>query len=196
MPDLTSLAEAAHAAGTGAGTRSLPPVHLWNPPFCGDIDMEIRADGTWFYQGTPIGRPALVRLFASILRKDPERYVLVTPVERVGIRVADAPFVAVGATRDHGPQGPAVRLATNVEDEVVAGPAHALRFEPEPTGGLRPYVHIRRDLWARCLRPVYYDLVAWGEVRVIDGTAMFGVASDGAFFPMIAADALDRLGDA
>ena len=173
----------------GGEARGLPPVHLWDPPFCGDIDMRIARAGTWFYGGTPIGRPALVRLFSTILRRDAERYVLVTPVEKVGITVEDAPFLAVEMDR----QGPALRLRTNVGDWVEVGPDHPLRFEPGPSGGLKPYVKVRGDLWALVSRPVFYDLVAGGETRAIDGVATCGVASGGSFFPMMAAAELDRL---
>jgi hypothetical protein len=178
------------AASLDCGKRTLPPVEQWNPPFCGDIDMRIGADGTWYYQKTPIGRPALVRLFASILKREGERYFLVTPVEKVGLIVDDAPFLAVELKVEHAP-GPRLGFRTNVEDWVVAGPGHALRFEPEAaTGGLKPYLHVRRDLWAKVTRALFYDLVALGEERDINGKAMFGVASDGAFFPMAEASAL------
>lgn len=168
----------------------LPPVERWNPPFCGDIDMKIAADGTWFYQKTPIGRPALVKLFASVLKREDERYFLVTPVEKVGITVEDAPFLAVELSVERD-SGQVLRFRTNVDDVVVAGPGHALRFTPEPeTGGLKPYVHVRRDLWAKVTRALFYDLVELGEERDIDGKAMFGVASNGEFFPMAEASAL------
>jgi hypothetical protein len=180
----------AMAASLSRGKRGPPPVERWNPPFCGDIDMKIAADGTWFYQKTPIGRPALVKLFASVLKREGDRYFLVTPVEKVGIVVDEAPFLAVEmkVAQEAGAQVLAFR--TNVDDWVTAGPDHALRFEPEASGGLRPYLHIRRDLWAKVTRALFYDLVALGETRDIDGEAMFGVASDGAFFPMAEADAL------
>ncbi|WP_371877186.1 DUF1285 domain-containing protein [Alsobacter ponti] len=179
-PALDSLTAGVQAAA-GKGP---PPVHLWNPAYCGEIDMRIAADGTWFYMGTPIGRPALVKLFASVLRKDPERFVLVTPVERVGIRVDDAPFVAVAMeTRGEG-AGRALAFRTNVDDWVIADSSHPLRFEREATGGLRPYVLVRGELWARVSRPVFYDLVELGEERDVAGVAMFGVASAGTFFPM------------
>ncbi|MCK9908882.1 DUF1285 domain-containing protein [Microbacteriaceae bacterium K1510] len=168
----------------------LPPVERWNPPFCGDIDMKIAADGTWFYQKTPIGRPALVKLFASILKREDERYFLVTPVEKVGITVEDAPFLAVELNVDHAPCQ-VLRFRTNVDDAVEVGSAHALRFEPEPeTGGLKPYLHVRRDLWAKVTRALFYDLVELGEERDVGGKAMFGVASNGEFFPMAEASAL------
>lgn len=176
--------DALTAAARTAGGKGLPPVHLWNPAYCGEIDMRIAADGTWFYGGTPIGRPALVRLFSTILRKDPERYVLVTPVERVGITVEDAPFLAVEMTVEGAGAEQRLTFRTNVDDLATADTDHPLRFEREATGGLRPYVLVRGGLWARVVRSVFYDLVALGEERDIEGKAMFGVASAGAFFPM------------
>lgn len=171
--------------------KGMPPVERWNPPFCGDIDMRIAADGTWFYQKTPIGRLTLVKLFASVLKKEGDKYFLVTPVEKVGLRVDDVPFLAVAMSVGEDDQGGRMlTFRTNVDDEVTAGPGHALRFEPEVTGGLRPYLHVRRDLWAKVTRAVFYDLVALGEERDVDGRPMFGIASAGAFFPMAEADAL------
>jgi uncharacterized protein len=168
-----------------------PPVHLWNPPFCGDIDMRIAADGTWFYMKTPIGRPALVKLFASVLKREANKYFLVTPVEKVGIVVEDAPFLAVEMqTRDQTGDR-VLRFRTNVDDWVECGSGHALRFDPEPgTGGLKPYLHVRHDLWARLTRPLFYDLVALGEERDVEGRRMFGVASNNLFFPMAPAETL------
>lgn len=173
-----------------AGAKGPPPVHLWNPPFCGDLDMRIAADGTWFYLGTPIGRPALVRLFASVLKREDDKYFLVTPVEKVGIRVEDAPFLAVERLTDED-DASVLRFRTNVDDIVTCDAEHALRFEPETgTGGLKPYLHVRRDLWARVTRALFYDLVARGEEREVDGVPMFGVASGAQFFPMAKADVL------
>src|ERR1017187_3443619 len=125
------------AAVTGEKRKGPPPVERWNPPFCGDIDMRIAADGTWFYQKTPIGRPALVKLFASILKREGDKYFLVTPVEKVGVVVEDVPFLAVEMTvveAEHdvllpAPPGHVLRFRTNVDDWVDAGPGHALRFE-------------------------------------------------------------------
>ena len=166
-----------------------PPVERWNPPFCGDLDMRIAADGTWFYLKTPIGRPALVKLFASVLKREGDRYFLVTPVEKCGITVDDAPFLAVELRIEADAAGRVLHFRTNVDDWVACGPAHALRFEPEAgTGGLKPYLHVRRDLWAKVTRALFFDLVEIGEERDVDGTAMFGVTSMGTFFPMAPAD--------
>lgn len=175
----------------GRGGKGPPPVELWDPPYCGDLDMRIAADGTWFYLKTPIGRPALVRLFASVLKREGDRYFLVTPVEKCGIRVDDAPFLAVEMTVDDSTDGRVLNFRTNVEDWVACGPDHRLRFEPEAgTGGLKPYLHVRRNLWAKVTRALFFDLVELGEERDHNGTAMFGVASGGAFFPMAPAQAM------
>lgn len=168
-------------------------MHLWHPAYCGEIDMRIASDGTWFYMGTPIGRPALVKLFASILRKDPERYVLVTPVEMVGILVEDAPFIAVAMEREDAESGQVLTFRTNVEDVTRISAEHPMRFEEDRAGGLKPYVHVRGELWAKVSRPVFYDLVELGEEREIEGVTMFGIASGGAFFPMIEAKRLAEL---
>ncbi|UGV28133.1 DUF1285 domain-containing protein [Rhodopseudomonas boonkerdii] len=179
----------AAAAKDGAGEdKGLPPVHLWNPPFCGDLDMRIAADGTWFYTGTPIGRPALVRLFSTILKREDGKYFLVTPVEKVGITVDDAPFLAVEMQREHDASGTVLKFRTNVDDWVTCDADHRLRFEAAEDGGLTPYLHVRADLWAKVTRAIYYDLVDMGEERMVDGTAMFGVASSGAFFAMADAE--------
>jgi hypothetical protein len=189
---LDTLADAAKRASDRGG----PPVHLWNPPYCGEIDMRIAADGTWFYQKTPIGRPALVRLFASILKREGERYYLVTPVEKCGIIVEDAPFLAVelnvnlpDGDRPRGSQ--ALHFRTNVDDWVLCGSEHPLRFEPDvATRGLKPYLHVRHDLWAKVTRALFYDLVELGEERDINGVRMFGIGSDREFFAMTPADSL------
>lgn len=168
-----------------AKAKGLPPVHLWNPPFCGDLDMRIAADGTWFYLGTPIGRPALVRLFASVLKREGEKYFLVTPVEKVGIKVDDAPFQAVEMAADGENANRVLSFRTNVDDLVRCDADHPLRFEPEVgTGGLKPYLHVRRDLWARVTRALFFDLVELGETRNLNGQELYGVASAGEFFPM------------
>jgi len=170
--------------------RGLPPVERWDPPFCGDIDMKIEADGTWFYQKTPIGRPALVKLFSGILKREGDNYFLVTPVEKVGLIVVDAPFLAVELKVEHA-DDQILAFRTNVDDWVEAGPGHGLKFIPEPaTGGLKPYVHVRRDLWAKVTRALFYDLVALGEEREVAGKRMFGAASKGEFFAMADASAV------
>jgi hypothetical protein len=169
--------------------RGLPPVHLWNPPFCGDIDMRIAADGTWYYLGSPIGRAPLVKLFSSILRKDPDRYVLVTPVERVGIRVDDAPFLAVEMRVEDGRIG----FGTQVEDFVWAGAEHPIRFEAGAAEGVKPYVRIRGDLWALVKRALFYDLVELGAVEPHESEDWFGVRSGGVFFPMRPAREIEGL---
>jgi hypothetical protein len=174
-----------------AARKGPPPVHLWNPPFCGDLDMRIAADGTWFYMGTPIGRPALVKLFASVLKREDSSYFLVTPVEKIGIRVDDAPFQAVEMSVASAAPSRTLVFRTNVGDEVPCGPGHPLRFEPEAqTGGLKPYLHVRRDLWARVTRALFYDLVELGEKRDFNGRRMFGIESGGDFFAMAPADEL------
>jgi hypothetical protein len=183
--------EAITDAARRVGGKGPPPVHLWNPPFCGDLDMRIAADGTWYYLKTPIGRPALVKLFASVLKREGDKYFLVTPVEKCGLVVEDAPFLAVELTIEQGPAGRVLHFRTNVEDWVACGPEHPLRFEPEvATGGLKPYLLVRRGLWAKVTRALFYDLVELGEERDVAGTAMFGVASMGEFFAMAPADQL------
>ena len=172
------------AAALPREKRGPPPVELWNPPFCGDIDMRIAADGIWYYQKTPIGRPTLVKLFASVLKREGDKYFLVTPVEKVGLIVEEAPFLAVELKVEHDARGQMLGFRTNVDDWVEAGPGHTLRFEPEATGGLKPFLHVRRELWAKVTRTLFYDLVELGEERDIDGKAMFGVVSGGEFFAM------------
>jgi len=172
------------AAALPREKRGLPPVELWNPPFCGDLDMRIAADGTWFYQQTPIGRPGLVKLFASVLKREGDKYFLVTPVEKVGLIVVEAPFLAVELKVEHDARGQVLGFRTNVDDWVEAGPGHGLRFELEAAGGLKPFLHVRRELWAKVTRTLFYDLVELGEERDIGGKAMFGVSSAGEFFAM------------
>jgi hypothetical protein len=187
---LEALIARAPRAGKGAA-----PVDRWNPPFCGDLDMEIKPDGTWFYMGTPIGRAALVRLFSTVLRKDEDgRTYLVTPVEKVGIRVADAPFVAVELDVSGEGDSQVLTFRTNVGDVVEAGPEHLLRFVDEAgTDGLKPYLHVRGRLEALVARPVMYELVNAGEEIEVDGRAMFAVRSKGAVFPIMPAETLKRL---
>ena len=184
---LEGLSAAASNNANAAG-KGLPPVHLWNPPFCGDLDIRIAGDGTWYYMGTPIGRPALVRLFSTILKREGNKHFLVTPVEKVGIRVDDAPFLAVEMQTEGEGRSRILRFRTNVDDWVMCDASHRLRFEEAAEGGLTPYLHVRADLWAKVTRALYYDLVDMGEERVIDGLPMFGVESAGVFFPMADAE--------
>ena len=177
----------------GLPRRSLPPVERWNPPFCGEIDMRIAADGQWFYMGTPIGRPKLVRLFACVLVREGDAYRLVTPVEKVGIRVDDAPFQAVEMAADGEGAALALSFRTNVDDVVSIGPDHGLRFERDARGGLRPYLHVRRNLWARVTRALTYDLLALGGVEQHGGQEMFGVRAGGVFWPAVAASEVEDL---
>jgi hypothetical protein len=181
-PSAENLASAAKAASK----KGPPPVHLWNPPFCGDLDMEIRRDGTWFYLGTPIGRPGLVKLFSSILKKEGEKYFLVTPVEKVGIRVDDVPFVAVDFTAEGAGRAQAITFRTQVEDEVTAGPENPIRVERHPeTGEPSPYVMVRRGLEARIDRKSFYRLIEIGDHAPHEGESWFGLWSGGMFFPLI-----------
>jgi len=178
----------------GATSQGAPPVHLWNPPFCGDLDMRIAGDGTWFYLKTPIGRLPLVKLFASVLTREGDKYFLVTPVEKCGITVDDAPFVAVELRVDKPGREQILHFRTNVDDWVACDRGHTLRFEPEEgTGGLKPYLHVHRNLWARVKQALFYDLVDLGEERDVDGVRMFGVVSAGQFFAMAPADSLEGL---
>ena len=153
--------------------------------------MRIAADGTWFYLGTPIGRPALVKLFSSVLRRDGDDYVLVTPVEKVGITVEDAPFQAVEMAVEGEGDARTIAFRTQVDDLVSVGPEHPIRFERAAKDGLKPYVHVRRELWARVTRALTYDLLALGEVREVDGVAMFGVAVAGGFHPAVPASEIE-----
>jgi hypothetical protein len=171
------LAALVAEAGTQAKAR---PVERWNPPYCGEIDMRIAANGSWYYRGSPIGREALVRLFASILRRDPDgRHVLVTPVERVGIAVEDAPFLAVEVVAEGEGADRRLTFRTNVGDIVAADGEHPLRFETEPgTEGLKPYLRVRGGLEALATRTLALELVAMAEER----NGATGLWSGGVFF--------------
>lgn len=172
--------------------RKLPPVDLWHPEFCGDLDMEIRADGTWFYMGTPIGRQPLVRLFSTVLRKDKDgRTYLVTPVEKIGIRVEDAHFLAVEMQVCGRGESQVLTFRTNVGDVVEVGPEHGLRFAIDPeNGGLKPYINVRGRLEALMTRAVMYELMQLGEEILEGGRMMFAVRSSGVVFPIMPVDDL------
>lgn len=182
-PSANSIAAAAKAAAKGKG---LPPVHLWNPPFCGDLDIRIARDGTWFYLGTPFGRPELVRLFSTILRKDGDDYFLVTPVEKVGITVDDAPFLAVDFDVTGTGQDQALTFHTSVGDTTTAGPDAPIRVMRDPeTGEPSPYVLVRANLEALIDRKSFYRLVEIGAHHDHEGASWFGLWSGGQFFPII-----------
>ncbi len=170
-----------------AAPRKLPPVHLWNPAFCGNIDMRIARDGRWYYMGTTINRPAMVKLFAGILRREPDdSYVLVTPVEKVGIRVDDAPFVAVELAVQGQGREQSLAFRTNLDDVVPLDTAHPLRVALNPASGEpSPYIVVRDRLEALIARPVFYELVAMAEARqTADGGSELGVWSGGVFFAL------------
>lgn len=178
----TGLVEAARQASK----KGPAPVHLWNPDFCGDLDMRIARDGTWYYLGSPIGREALVRLFSSIIRKDGDDYFLVTPVEKVGIIVEDAPFVATDFDVSGESQEQTLTFTTHVGDVVTAGPNHPIRVAIDPDSGEpSPYLLVRTNLEALIDRKSFYRLVDLGSTHLIDEKSFFGIWSDGVFFPII-----------
>ncbi|TCL00620.1 hypothetical protein BXY66_3267 [Shimia isoporae] len=182
-PTVNDLAATATAAMKERGPA---PVHLWNPPFCGNIDMRIAKDGTWFHEGGPITRPAMVKLFSSILRKEGDAYFLVTPVEKVGITVEDAPFVAQNMEVEGSGDTQVLRFETHIGESATAGPENPIRVEIR-NGEPAPYVTVRADLEAKIDRKTFYRMVDVAEEQDIDGTAWFGVRSSGVFFPMIPA---------
>ena len=194
-PNSASLADMiARASRTGKG---VPPVESWEPAFCGDIDMEIKRDGAWFYLGTPIGRPAMVELFSSVLRKDADaKTYLVTPVEKLGIRVEDAHFVGVELDIASAGDQQALTLRTNVGDVVEIGPEHAMRFDFETQhSGIKPYIHVRGRLEALASRPIMHQLMALGEEIEIDGQLTFALRSRGVVFPVMLMDKLAQMAD-
>jgi hypothetical protein len=174
-------AESIAASASEVGKRGLPPVETWNPPFCGDLDMRIARDGTWFYLGTPIGRAGLVKLFSSIIRKDDDKYFLVTPVEKVGIIVDDAPFVAIDFNATGAGEDQVLSFETNVDDTFTAGPDNPIRVAYDDAGEPSPYVLVRRNLEALIDRKSFYRLVDIGAHK----DDWFGVWSSGEFFPII-----------
>jgi hypothetical protein len=192
MPDQPSSTTDAHptAASTagiaeqlGGRQRSLPPVELWNPPHCGHSGLRIASDGIWYHEGSPIGRPALVQLFASVLRREADgSIVVVTPVEKLDVDVDDAPFVAVDCTAEGEGRERRIVFRTNVGDEFAAGPDHRIRLEQGADGAdsIRPYVHVRRGLDALIARPVFYRLA---ELALSGADDPPGLWSDGIFFP-------------
>ncbi len=181
----------------GDKKRGPAPVEKWNPDYCGELDMVIKKDGTWFYMGTPIGRKALVDLFATVLRKDEDgETYLVTPVERIKIKVEDAHFIGVEINANTQNGKLELTIRTNVGDVVEIGPDHKLRFETVAgNDGIKPYLQVRGRLEALLSRPVMYELISHGEEINVDGKNMFAVCSRGTVFPIMAADELSRLSD-
>lgn len=175
----------ASALRDAAAGRKLPPVEKWHPAHCGEIDIRIARDGTWFHLGTPIGRKELVRLFSTILRRDPDGYHLVTPAEKMKIRVDDVPFIAVLMDADGEGRDQALRFTTNVGDEVVAGAENAIRVETDPaTEEPAPYVHVRKGLDARIARNVFYQMVDLAVPGEGTYAGKLGVWSGGIFYPL------------
>ncbi|WP_428030788.1 DUF1285 domain-containing protein [Ancylobacter sp.] len=185
--------ELMRSVGNGE-VRALPPVERWNPPDCGEIDIVIDRHGVWHHEGRPIPRPGLVRLFASVLRREGERHVLVTPAEKLGITVEDAPFLAVDMAVEPavepGEGEPRLVFRTNLDDLVACDGEHPLRIETRADGEPRPYLYVRRGLWARLTRAVFLDLAERAEARVVEGRPVFGVASGGAFFALAPAESV------
>ncbi len=178
-------------AGVAAG-RGPAPVHLWDPPFCGDLDMRIARDGNWFYLGTPIGRHSMVQLFSTILRRDGDSYFLVTPVEKVGIRVDDAPFVAIDFEAEGAGRNQKVTFVSNVGDTMTAGPENPLRIVRDPdTGEVSPYVLVRSNLEALIDRKSFYRLVDICDHEESGGESWFGMWSGGEFFRFIPSSELE-----
>ncbi|MFN3721500.1 MAG: DUF1285 domain-containing protein [Paracoccaceae bacterium] len=183
----------ANISADGLGTsiaalpkKGLPPVHLWNPAYCGEMDMRIARDGTWYHDGTPIGRAPMVKLFSSILKREGDRFYLVTPVEKLGIQVEDAPFLATDFTASGSGRAQQLTFFTKTEDTVLAGPDHAIRVARDAaTGEPSPYVHVRGGMDALIDRKTFYRLVDLGVQEDVDGTLWFGVWSANVFFPMI-----------
>ncbi|WP_174801612.1 DUF1285 domain-containing protein [Martelella limonii] len=189
--DAGGLAAAITRQLDGGKLRKAAPVDKWEPEFCGDIDMEIRRDGAWYYQGTPIGRARLAQLFSTVLRKDEDgETYLVTPVEKLRIKVEDAPFLAVGMERD---DADTLLIRTNMGDEVAVGDEHPLRFGiGDDDGGVKPYVLVRGRLEALFSRALTYDLMALGTEVEIDGRAMFAIRSGKSVFPVMEMAALEK----
>lgn len=188
QPTADSIAQSIKSARA----KGPPPVHLWSPPFCGDLDMRIARDGTWFYLGTPIGRMPLVKLFSSIIRKDDDKYFLVTPVEKVGITVDDAPFVAIDFEVEGTGKDQVITFTTHVDDMAIAGPNHPIRVARDSeTGEPSPYVLIRANLEALIDRKSFYRLVDIGVHEEYETERWFGVWSNGVFFPIILSAELD-----
>ena len=189
-PSAEGIAAAARAA---IKSKTLPPVMNWNPPFCGDLDIRIARNGTWYYLGTPIGRFELVKLFSSILKIEDGKYFLVTPIEKVGIKVDDAPFVAVDFNEIEVIGEKALKFETQVGDEVIASDKNPIRVvrdavSDEPA----PYIHIRNGLDALIDRKTFYRLIDIGQHKKYKNEDWFGIESASAFFPIIKSEDLNN----
>lgn len=169
--------------------KALPPVHLWNPPYAGEIDIQIRRNGDWFHEGGKINRPEMVRLFASILRKEGDDFYLVTPVEKVKISVEDTPFVIVDLSIEGTGREKIIRFETNLGDRVVADAKHLVRLDPTDAAPT-PYIMVRDGLDARLDRKTYYRVVESAEIETLDGEAWLGIWSRGVFLKLFEASAL------
>lgn len=179
LPDLSALSLAEIA--TLVAEKKLPPVDQWNPARCGDSFMRIARDGTWFHEGSPIGRPAMVRLFSTILRREADgSFVLVTPVEKLDIEVEDAPFIAIELKSEGERVGRSLAFRLNTDELILAGPGHELRFEAAPNGP-HPYIQVRPGLDALIARPVYYELA---NLALLEEAEPPGLWSGGLFFPL------------
>ncbi len=173
----------------GNPPKGLPPVHKWNPTCCGDLPMEIKANGQWLYMGTPIGRPALVKLFSSILRHDDDGFFyLITPVEKVRITVDDAPFIAVLASKTQEDGVEYLRFTTLTEDVMVADAEHPLWVKYDADGEPRPYIRVRDNLDALIHRNVFYQLVEWATIQEVNGRKCYAVQSAGQWFEIAPCD--------
>ena len=189
-PSAEGIAEAARAA---TKSQNSPPVMSWNPPFCGDLDIRIARNGTWFYLGTPIGRFELVKLFSSILKVEDGKYFLVTPVEKVGIQVDDAPFIAVDFNEIKINGEKALKFETHVGDQVIANAKNPIRVERDAVSDEpAPYIHIRNGLDALIDRKTFYRLVEIGQHKKYNNEDWFGIESASYFFPIIKSKDLDN----
>ncbi len=193
-PEITEMPKGLQALISRAGkSKSLPPIHLWNPDFCGDLDMQIKRDGSWFYMGTPIQREALVHLFSTVLRQEEDgKYYLVTPVEKIGLTVEDAPFVAVEMDVHQQDGEQVVTVRTNCGDVVEAGPDHPIRFvQQDEDGGLKPYILVRGRLEALFGRALVHELAPYLQERDGPDGQVVGLESHGEFFVV---DTVQNLG--
>lgn len=180
--DLGQILAELEKSGDG---QSLPPVDKWNPDFCGDMDLVIKRDGSWHYQGSPIGRQRLVKLFSTVLKNEDDKYYLVTPVEKLGIRVEDAPFLVIRMTVKDTAVGPVISFEDNCDNQIMLTKDNPIWVEHDSkTGEPSPYIMVRRNLHALIHRNVFYELVERAEERVIDDKKHLGVISAGEFFSL------------